>query len=232
RELLQLFVAALQVRDELLAGPVLVFNATQHLVEGVGQQAQLIRAQLRGPHRIVVTVGDDFGGLGERQDRPGDRALEGGGEEVRHEQGHAHQQGGEGTGEPQRAVHRREIGLEVERPQSRVARLRHRRKSHEVRVLEAVPVPVRRGRKRRDRRVRRVASEQLPILAVQAGGDDVRLRSQRRKNLPRVTLVLERQGRGTVGREDATEGGQILQRRLPERQELVRQEGGAREHQD
>src|SRR2546427_62363 len=36
RELLQLLVAALQLSDELHAGPVLVFNATQHLVEGIG----------------------------------------------------------------------------------------------------------------------------------------------------------------------------------------------------
>ena len=217
-ELLQLLVAALELADQLPQRAILLLDAAEHLVEGVGQAPQLVVAQLRGPDRIVLPLGDPFRRVREQQDGPRNRPLELIREEIRHQHGDA--------------VHGLKIGAKEQRPQAGVPRLGHRLEADEVRALEAVSVPGGRRRQVRHRQVRRIAGEQPAILVVEGGGDDVGLRPQRRQNLPRVAFVLKRERGRAVGRDDCAEGRDTLERGLPEGQHLVREKRGAREHHD
>src|SRR5712691_7087992 len=53
---IQAFVAFFQC-------PVLLVDAREHLIEGVGQQTELVVRAFGGPHRIVAPVGDGVGGV-------------------------------------------------------------------------------------------------------------------------------------------------------------------------
>src|SRR3989454_7197503 len=62
---------------------LLVLDAAEHLVEGIGQRPQLVRAELGGPHGVILSRGNGFGGLRERQNGLRDRTLQDHGQEVR-----------------------------------------------------------------------------------------------------------------------------------------------------
>src|SRR5712692_912644 len=62
---------------------LLVLDAAEHLVEGIGQRTQLVRAELGGPHGVILSRGNGFGGLRERQNGLRDRTLQDPGQEVR-----------------------------------------------------------------------------------------------------------------------------------------------------
>src|SRR5207247_6049540 len=55
---------------------LLVLDAAEHLVEGIGQRAQLVRADLGGLPGVVLPRGNGFGGLLQRQNGLRNRTLE------------------------------------------------------------------------------------------------------------------------------------------------------------
>ena len=51
-------------------GGIPLVDMIQHLIEGIGQQAQFVLAHFSGADRIVLPVGDRFGRFGQSKDRP------------------------------------------------------------------------------------------------------------------------------------------------------------------
>ena len=55
---------------------ILFANLAQHLVESIGEKAQLIVAMLFGPHRIIAVDGDHPGRVGQFENWPGNAPLQ------------------------------------------------------------------------------------------------------------------------------------------------------------
>ena len=173
--LLELAGVVLQLLPALAHGAALFRDPVQHLVEGVGQGAQLVGAEFGRPRGVILAGGDCGGRVRQRQNGLRDPSLQHGRQQPGRDERHEHDAPRDGGRESHGARHRFHVGLEVQGAEARIAGLGHRFEDDHVPPLETVPVAVRGGGQRLARQVRRVARELAAVPIVQRGGDDVGL---------------------------------------------------------
>ena len=72
--------------EQVQPAQLMRLDLREHLVEGIGEQAQFILAQSFGPNGIIPAVGDGLRGLGQREDGLRNLLLQNPGKQVSHQE--------------------------------------------------------------------------------------------------------------------------------------------------
>ena len=209
---------------------LIALDARQHVVEGVGQLAELLTLRSCGAYGIVASLGHLPRRCGERQDRFRDHPLQASRDQVGGGKASEREQRADAEKELEVLVDLTEIRLEVESSHAPPVLHDGLHAAQEAK-LEAVAVVARRGRCGRVRGGIRVGSHQASVVQVQPCCHDVRLRLQGRQHLARIARVVEGERRRAVRGDRLAENLEVAERQLPEGQVLVGEErGGGDEH--
>ncbi len=123
----------------------MLLNLLQHLVEGIREQTQFVRAEFFGPDGIIPPVGNGLGGLGEGEDGFGNLMLQLSGKQVGRQNDNRNRRQGDADGDAQPFMLKRpHVKSEVERAQS-FAALHHGLEFGQIGMFRLNPVLLRCG---------------------------------------------------------------------------------------
>ena len=154
---------------------VLLVDLREHVIEGIGQQAQFIVGHFLRPDGIIAAIRDGLGGLSQGQDRLRNLLLESSGKHVGHEERTRDHQPRNAAVESEPLIHGPHVGLQVERAQTLVAALNDRLKPDQMRVLEPRTIFFGRSGKGLGWQLIWIFRELFPVLVVQGCGHNMRL---------------------------------------------------------
>ena len=173
----------------------------EHLVEGLGEVAELVVALGPGPDRVVALPGDPLGGLDEVEDRPREDALEG----DRHQEADEGRHHRDPEGDPALPHH---VGTEVVEPPAEHDRAQALAVVHDGSLDPEHAVDVARaaretrertaGRLLRSARCGGVRREDALVGQVEARRADLGLGAQGDEELPGGPGILEGEGGSAV----------------------------------
>jgi hypothetical protein len=206
-----------------------LLDLRKHLIEGIREQPQLIAPHSRSARGIVTAIRHGASRVGEREDRSRDLSLEHSRQLVGDEKRHRDHHRCDAAVDSEPLIQCREVGLQVQRAKA-FRTLMHRLQAHQSGVFKVVAIRLERTGQRPGRQVRRIGSQQCAPCVIEARGDDVPLGLERIQNLSRILLVFKGERGRTVGRNDLPDCSRIAGDRLPERQEVIGDQGhGAQE---
>ena len=187
-----------------MQGALPALDARNHVVDGIGEHADLVLPLLLGTHGVVLASGDALRGGGQSEDGSGDGALQPGRKPERHEERADEHQRRDAAEQTQPRGNAIEVHLDADRPE-RLAVQHDRAQHHEMPWREPMPVEFRpAGKAALDARSD-IVGETVPRLGIKACRHDVGLGLQGLQNLPRGGLVLKGQRRAGILAEDVGE---------------------------
>ena len=201
--------ALLQLARVLLQLLLLFLDSAEHLVEGVGQHAQFVRAELGRPDRVVLACGDHGRGLGERQYRCRDPSLQRGAQRIGGQERDREDHEGDDPGQPEGVGHGLVPGVDRQAAVGLVRSLRDGREPHEAAPLKTVAIRLWRRGDQIGPGTHWIGREHPPITVIERRGNHMRVVFQRRQHFGRVRLVRKCQRGGAVGGKNARPRGQM-----------------------
>ena len=203
-----------------------LFDVAEHLVEGVGQRAEFVGPELYRPRFVVACLGDFFGRVGEGENRPRDRALEGGGEEEGEQERAEEDEPGETREILELGREFIEIGPEVEGAEA--VAIEHDG-MHDDEAAGSEPRAVGLGALRHLGLLPapRVGRQRRTLGIVKARSLDSSVGAQRLEVVTGIVGILEGQRRGAVPRQGVGEHLEIARHAIAKAGAFIDEKGGA-----
>ena len=218
---------AAELREQAALG---LLNLREHVIEGIGQQIELVSTGARRSDGVVLAVGDGARRLREPQDRSRKLLLQPMRQQIGDERGYRDHKGSDHGVKAEAFVDRAQVGFYQQHAQLPVS-FGHRHKTQQVCLFKAISGRLWPCRQGAGGQACRIGGEQLPGIVVERGCDDVGIGPEGAQDDTSVFGFVERERCGTVGGNGLTEGVELPHDRLSVGEHVIGEERSGRNEQ-